>query len=80
MHDAVALERRGVPAAVVAHDSFAFAAQTQAKVMGLPDLPVAVMPRPDPAWTEERIAQVMADLAAKIGPALTAAAAPAPAR
>lgn len=80
MHDAVALERRGVPAVVVAHDSFAYAAQTQARVMGLPDLPVAVMPRPDPEWLEERIARVKAELATKIGPALTVAAPPAPAR
>jgi hypothetical protein len=80
MHDAVALERRGVPAVVVAHDSFAYAARTQANVMGLPDLPVAVMPRPDPTWSDERIAQVMADLARDIAPALTARPAAATAR
>lgn len=79
MHDAVALERRGIPTVVVAHHTFAFAAATQAKTMGLPDLPLAVMPRPEPTWTADDIARVVADLTTQVVPALTTApAVPAP--
>ena len=61
MHDATALEKRGIPTTVVVHDNFERAARTQARTMGLPDLPLAVMPRPRVTWTEE---QKWAELAA----------------
>ncbi|MBI4504998.1 MAG: hypothetical protein HY691_05645 [Chloroflexi bacterium] len=79
MHDAVALERQGIPTVVVAHHTFAFAAATQAKTMGLADLPLVVMPRPEPTWTADEIARVVIDLAKHVAPALTTATAvPAP--
>jgi len=37
------MERRGVPTVTLAHDRFATAARAQAKVMGLPDLPIVVV-------------------------------------
>ncbi len=61
MHDAIALEKRGIPTTVVVHDNFERAARTQARTMGLPDLPLAVMPRPRVTWTED---QKRAELAA----------------
>lgn len=37
------MERRGVPTVTLAHDVFERAAHAQAKVMGAPDLPIAVV-------------------------------------
>ena len=37
------MERRGVPTVTLAHDVFERAAHAQAKVMGLSDLPIAVV-------------------------------------
>ena len=52
MHDAIELERRGVPTVTVTHANFEVAARTQARTMGLPDLGLAVTPRPQPSWNE----------------------------
>ncbi len=54
MLDATALEKLGKPTVVVAHDTFALAARAQAGIFGVPDLPVAVMPRPRPDWDAAR--------------------------
>ena len=62
MHDATALEKRGIPTTVVVHDNFERAARTQARTMGLADLPLAVMPRPQVTWDEDRRRAVVAVL------------------
>lgn len=62
MHDAIALEKQGIPTTVVVHDTFERAASTQATIMGLPDLPLAVMPRPRVTWDDARREAVVADL------------------
>ena len=72
MHDAIALETRGVPATVVAHDTFEKAARTQAKTMGLPDLPIAVMPRPRPDWDDAKKDEVLTDLVEQVKEGLIA--------
>ena len=46
----------------VAHDNFAAAARAQARSLRLPDLPLAVFPRPQPEWDEATAARVLADL------------------
>lgn len=52
MHDATALEKQGIPTTVVVHDNFERAARTQARAMGLDELPLAVMPRPASTWDD----------------------------
>ena len=72
MHDAIALEKQGIPTTVVVHDTFERAASTQSKIMGLPDLPLAVMPRPRVTWDDARREAVVADLYRLVKRALTA--------
>lgn len=55
MLDSVALERKGKPTVVVAHHTFEDVARAGAKVLGLPDVPLAVMPRPAPDWDDDRM-------------------------
>lgn len=62
MHDSSQLERRGRPTVTVAHDNFAAAARTQARGLRLPDLPLAIFPRPQPGWNEATIGDVLAEL------------------
>ena len=62
MHDAVALEKQGIPTTVVVHDTFERAARTQAQIMGLPDLPLAVMPRPRVTWDDVNRQEVISNL------------------
>ena len=62
MLDAAQLERRGRPTVTVAHDNFAAAARTHARSLGLPDLPLAVFPRPQPGWDEATAGRVLAEL------------------
>jgi hypothetical protein len=40
------MEKRGVPAMLVATDAFKFMAQFEAKSLGLPDVEVLVVPHP----------------------------------
>ncbi len=46
MHDAVEIERRGKPAAVVVTDKFVVTARARAEVLGVPDYPMAVVEHP----------------------------------
>ncbi|MBI3964459.1 MAG: hypothetical protein HY329_02400 [Chloroflexi bacterium] len=49
MHDAARLERQGIPTTVVAWDTFAYPAKLQAQILGIPDLPIVVIPHNTPA-------------------------------
>jgi hypothetical protein len=66
MHDSSQLERRGRPTVTVAHDNFARAARTQARGLRLPDLPLAIFPRPQPDWDAPTIDRVLAELRAAV--------------
>ena len=46
MHDAVEIERRGKPAAVVITDKFVVTARARAEVLGVPDYPMAAVEHP----------------------------------
>jgi hypothetical protein len=46
LHDAIAAERRGIPAAAVMTDRFVRSAEVVAQVNGLPDYPFAVIAHP----------------------------------
>ena len=52
MHDTVALEKKGIPAVAVSYTTFDGAARTQARLMGLPDMKLAVIPFPTPVDPE----------------------------
>ncbi len=55
MHDAVKMERKGVPAIVLIHDRFANAARAQAKIMGLSSIKIIVIPEGIPEEKPEQI-------------------------
>jgi hypothetical protein len=44
--DAIAFEKRGIPAAVVITEPFVATALAMARLAGMPDYPVAVIPHP----------------------------------
>jgi hypothetical protein len=46
VHDGIALERRGIPAAVVCTDAFERMGRATAEVAGLPGYPFALVPHP----------------------------------
>ncbi len=52
MRDAVAVYRKGIPTVLVAHDRFESAAKAQAKSLGVPDLPMLIIPQPMPYGTK----------------------------
>ncbi|MBI2871646.1 MAG: hypothetical protein HYY00_00465 [Chloroflexi bacterium] len=62
MHDANNLEQRGIPTVTIAHDNFVAAARAQARVLGRPNLKLAVMPRPMPTWDADTQRAVCARL------------------
>jgi hypothetical protein len=62
MHDSYQLEKRGVPSVTLSHANFEAAARAHARVLGLPDLPLAVMPRPLPNWDETAVESTIAAL------------------
>ena len=45
MHDTARLEALGVPTVVICEDAFEAAARINARMMGMPDLPLVVIPR-----------------------------------
>jgi hypothetical protein len=46
MHDAIVVENTGIAATAIITDRFAPTAQAMAQVLGMPDLPFAVIPHP----------------------------------
>ena len=53
MHDAITLEKRKVPAALVCTDQFIVTAKAMAKIQGLPEYPFAVVPHPMGSLTQD---------------------------
>ena len=60
VHDAVRLERRGIPTAVVGTDPFIDEALEQARVLGMPDLRIVTVGHPVQLLTREQV-QELAD-------------------
>ncbi|MCH8189745.1 MAG: hypothetical protein IIC80_00145 [Chloroflexi bacterium] len=46
MHDAIAFERAGIPAAVIVEDLFSKAALAKARALGMPDYKPIIVPHP----------------------------------
>ncbi len=57
MHDAIELEQRGIPTAVICTAEFATPARTMARVLGIPDYPVVLVPHPLGSLTPARVAE-----------------------
>ena len=55
MHDGIALERRGTPAAVICTDAFERMGRATAAVAGLSDYPFVLVPHPVASLTAEEI-------------------------
>jgi hypothetical protein len=70
VHDAVRLERRGVPTAVVGTEPFIDEALEQALVLGMPELRIVTVPHPVQLLTAEEVAALadaaFADIAARL--------------
>ena len=57
MHDAITLEKKGVPAAVICTEPFVSSANAMAKLGGIPDYPYVVLPHPLGSLSEEALRQ-----------------------
>jgi hypothetical protein len=53
VHDAVGLERRGIPTVTVCTERFLVAAQAQAEALGVPDLRLITIPAIDGAAADD---------------------------
>ncbi|MBI3965830.1 MAG: hypothetical protein HY329_09365 [Chloroflexi bacterium] len=73
MSDTAELERRGIPTVCVTHDTFELAAKTHADLKGMPDLRLAVTPRPRGDWDESTKQEAVADLFQKVQQGILAA-------
>ena len=62
VHDAVRLERRGIPTAVVGTEPFTDEALEQALVLGMPELRIVTVPHPVQLLTTDEV-QALADAA-----------------
>ena len=60
VHDAVRLERRGIPTAVVGTEPFMDEAIEQTAVLGMPSLRIVTVPHPVQLLTTEQV-QALAD-------------------
>jgi hypothetical protein len=58
VHDAVRLERRGIPTAVVGTEPFIDEALEQARVLGMPDLRIVTVEHPVQLLTHEQVGEL----------------------
>ena len=58
VHDAVRLERRGIPTAVVGTEPFIDEAIEQARVLGMPELRIVTVPHPVQLLTKEQVKEL----------------------
>ena len=72
VHDAVRLERRGIPTAVVGTEPFLDEAIEQARVLGMPDLRIVTVPHPVQLLTHEQVAELADAALADVVSLLTA--------
>jgi hypothetical protein len=70
VHDAVRLERRGIPTAVVGTEPFVDEALEQALALGMPDLRIVTVAHPVQLLTPEQVAALadaaFADIVARL--------------
>jgi hypothetical protein len=57
VHDAISLEKKGVPAAVICTEPFVSSANAMAKLGGISDYPYVVVPHPLGSLTTEALRQ-----------------------
>ena len=72
MHDAVALEERGVPTAVIVTDAFLHEADVQRAALGAELLEPVVITHPLSTLTDEEIAERAAEAVARVKQILAA--------
>ena len=58
VHDAVRLERRGLPTAVVGTEPFLDEALEQAHVLGMPGYPIVLVPHPVQLLSDEALREL----------------------
>jgi hypothetical protein len=66
VHDAVRLERRGIPTAVVGTEPFLDEAIEQTAVLGMPQLRIVTVPHPVQLLTTEQVHQLADGAAGEI--------------
>jgi hypothetical protein len=74
VHDAVRLERRGIPTAVVGTEPFVDEAIEQAAVLGMPELRIVTVPHPVQLLSTREIGELADAAVAEIERRLTATA------
>jgi hypothetical protein len=57
VHDAIELEKKGVPAAVICTEPFVSSAKAMSRIGGIPDYPFVVLPHPLGSLTPESLRQ-----------------------
>jgi hypothetical protein len=57
VHDAISLEKKGVPAAVICTEPFVSSANAMSKLGGIPDYPYVVVPHPLGSLTTDALRQ-----------------------
>ena len=72
VHDAVRLERRGIPTAVVGTEPFIDEALEQARVLGMPDLRIVTVAHPVQLLTQEQVGELADRALAEVVARLTA--------
>ena len=72
VHDAVRLERRGIPTAVVGTEPFIDEALEQARVLGMPDLRIVTVSHPVQLLTHEQVGELADRALAEVVGRLTA--------
>ena len=60
MHDAISLEKKGIPTVAVISDAFVGNANTVARLSGIPDYPYMVLPHPVSSLDEKGIQKLVA--------------------
>ncbi|MXV89475.1 MAG: hypothetical protein F4004_02195 [Acidimicrobiia bacterium] len=71
MHDAVLLEARGVPAALVVTEPFVAVAERFAPTVGAPDYPCAAVPHPISSVGDDELRKYAARVADEVADLLT---------
>jgi hypothetical protein len=71
MHDALAAERRGIPAVAVMTDRFVPTARAVAELNGVPDYPYVVIPHPIANDTDDQLRVKMEAVVGRIVALLT---------
>jgi hypothetical protein len=64
MHDSTRLAKKGIPSVTIVWDTFEVPARTQARIFGVPDIPLLVIPHQEPGEGEadlRRRAEAYAD-------------------